>query len=47
MLLAPSARDNHAAVWTGTHMIVWGGSRNMGTASGGGAYVPPSGGACP
>jgi hypothetical protein len=23
---APSARELHTAVWTGSHMIVWGGS---------------------
>src|SRR5437773_12486227 len=27
---APSARDFHTAVWTGSEMIVWGGSGNTG-----------------
>ncbi len=25
---APSVRDTHTAVWTGSRMIVWGGSNN-------------------
>ncbi|MDI1443903.1 hypothetical protein [Polyangium sp. 6x1] len=25
---APSPRFNHTAIWTGTHMIIWGGERN-------------------
>lgn len=31
---APSARDRHTAVWTGTEMIVWGGSLPGATSSG-------------
>ena len=31
---APSARDRHTAVWTGTEMIVWGGSSSGATSSG-------------
>ena len=27
---APAARTQHAAVWTGTEMIVWGGSPTVG-----------------
>ena len=34
---APSARDSHTAVWTGSNMIVWGGSRDLNT---GGRYSP-------
>lgn len=42
---APAARGNHSAVWTGTHMIVWGGENDGGNASltlldTGGAYDP-------
>ncbi len=35
---APSARDLHRAVWTGTQMIVWGGSDDLGPSIGGGRY---------
>ncbi len=34
---APVARDGHTAVWTGSEMIVWGGS-----AAGGARYAPPN-----
>ena len=37
---APSARGAHTAVWTGTRMIVWGGSENFSYLSTGGAYDP-------
>src|SRR5207253_2706905 len=36
---APSARDQHTAVWTGTEMIVWGGGNYLNT---GGRYIPGS-----
>ena len=35
---APSARTDHAAVWTGTHLIVWGGLAAGGATSTGGIY---------
>lgn len=35
--VAPSARANHAAVWTGYKMIIWGGTNGDST---GGVYVP-------
>jgi len=37
---APGARDHHAAVWTGTRMIVWGGFINDGVTPTGGRYDP-------
>jgi len=40
---APEARDAHSAVWTGTQLIVWGGSRDApgyGLLSSGGLYTP-------
>jgi len=37
---APSARNNHAAVWTGTEMIVWGGGDAGGYFNTGGRYKP-------
>jgi hypothetical protein len=38
---APSARSGHSTVWTGTEMLVWGGSGSSGTAlSSGGGYNP-------
>src|SRR5262249_40543469 len=37
---APSARDGHKAVWTGTEMIIWGGGAGGGTANTGGRYNP-------
>ena len=36
---APSPRDSHTAVWTGTDMIVWGGA-GTGNFNTGGRYVP-------
>src|SRR5439155_13239395 len=37
---APSARDNHTAIWTGVQMIVWGGSTSAGNTNTGGRYNP-------
>jgi hypothetical protein len=37
---APSARNEHTAVWTGTEMIVWGGFIGTGTTNTGGRYNP-------
>ncbi len=37
---APSARDFHAAVWTGIEMIVWGGYNNGNDLNSGGRYNP-------
>ena len=37
---APSARQSHKAVWTGTVMIVWGGTSNSGSVNTGGRYNP-------
>ena len=38
---APSARDGHTAVWTGTRMVVWGGIDNTGEYTNtGGRYYP-------
>jgi hypothetical protein len=34
---APSPRDDHTAVWTGTKMIIWGGGDNFGSLGNGGA----------
>ena len=36
----PSARNNHTAVWTGTEMIVWGGSSTGEEFNDGGHYYP-------
>ncbi len=36
----PSARSSHTAVWTGTEMIVWGGSNKAGALNTGGRYTP-------
>lgn len=38
---APSARDRHAGVWTGSEMLVWGGLSGTGPASSGGRFQPP------
>ncbi len=38
---APSVRQNHTAVWTGSKMIIWGGNGNQGTNTGG-IYDPSS-----
>ena len=37
---APSPRDEHTAVWTGTEMIVWGGSNSPDVLNTGGRYTP-------
>jgi N-acetylneuraminic acid mutarotase len=37
---APDARDSHTAVWTGSEMIVWGGSFPGGELNTGGRYNP-------
>ncbi|GEM_PF-1154576 len=37
---APSARNGHAAVWTGTEMIVWGGIDGISFFNSGGRYNP-------
>ncbi len=39
---APSAREMHTAVWTGSKMIVWGGQTNSGSTNTGGIYDPVS-----
>lgn len=38
----PSARNNHTAVWTGSVMIVWGGTDGAGGLNDGGRYNPSS-----
>lgn len=39
---APSPRDTHSAVWSGTEMIIWGGFQNAaGALDTGGRYSPP------
>ncbi|HEY3660835.1 MAG TPA: hypothetical protein VGK91_06375 [Candidatus Udaeobacter sp.] len=38
--LAPSGRDTHGAVWTGSDMIVWGGTGDTGYVNTGGRYNP-------
>ena len=41
LLNAPSEREYHTAVWTGTEMIIWGGSAiNSGSFNSGGRYSP-------
>lgn len=37
---APSSRGRHTAVWTGTEMVIWGGSDNTGTLNTGARYNP-------
>jgi len=37
---APSPRRKHAAVWTGSRMLVWGGESNVGETNTGGSYDP-------
>ena len=37
---APSARDDHTAVWTGSEMIVWGGVMTCSYLNTGGRYNP-------
>jgi N-acetylneuraminic acid mutarotase len=36
----PAGRSAHTAVWTGTEMIVWGGTTALGYSNGGGRYSP-------
>ncbi len=36
----PSARSDHAAVWTGSVMVVWGGADDIGALNTGGRYAP-------
>src|SRR5206468_2608044 len=36
----PTARSGHTAVWTGSQMIVWGGSGNTNDLNTGGRYIP-------
>lgn len=36
----PTARSRHAAVWTGTEMVIWGGNSLQGTVNSGGRYNP-------
>lgn len=40
----PEARRNHVAVWSGTHMLIWGGAGNSSYAAGGGRYDPDTDG---
>ncbi len=37
---APSARQNHRAVWTGSEMLIWGGQDATGSLNSGGRYNP-------
>ena len=37
---APTARQRHTAVWTGSRMIIWGGSQLSGRLASGGVYDP-------
>ena len=37
---APTARIAHTAIWTGTRMIVWGGSNGLNYFNTGGRYTP-------
>ncbi len=39
---APSARYGHTAIWTGSTMIIWGGTTNIGFTNTGGIYTPAS-----
>ena len=39
-IAAPSARDGHAAVWTGSRMLVWGGTDDISELTTGGQYDP-------
>ena len=38
---APSARNDHTAVWTGSAMIIWGGEDETGVTATGAAFYPP------
>jgi hypothetical protein len=40
----PAGRSGHTAVWTGTHMIVWGGESTGGLLQSGGRFNPTGGG---
>jgi hypothetical protein len=44
---APGRRFDHTAVWTGTEMLVWGGSGDISLLSDGGRYTPPPSGPPP
>jgi N-acetylneuraminic acid mutarotase len=37
---APYSRSSHSAIWTGTEMIIWGGTSNTGLLDTGGRYNP-------
>jgi N-acetylneuraminic acid mutarotase len=37
---APTARHSHSAIWTGTHMIIWGGFSSSAYVNTGGLYNP-------
>ena len=37
---APSARDSHTAIWTGSEMIIWGGYDGFDALNTGGRYDP-------
>jgi len=37
---APDSRDHHTAVWTGSEMIIWGGSTDVSSFNAGGRYDP-------
>jgi N-acetylneuraminic acid mutarotase len=39
---APAARHIHTAIWTGTQMVVWGGSNGSAALNTGGRYTPAS-----
>src|SRR5439155_13898988 len=41
---APSGRDVHTAIWTGSEMIVWGGGNSSGALNTGGRYNPTTDG---
>lgn len=40
LVAAPSARTLHTAVWTGSRMIVWGGTGRYSSSNTGGVYDP-------
>jgi N-acetylneuraminic acid mutarotase len=44
---APTARQDHTAVWTGTHLLVWGGRAGATEYNTGARYSPTSGKWCP
>lgn len=41
-IAAPCRRENYTATWTGTHLVVWGGQDDQGTALGSGASYDPA-----